>query len=92
VGFFVSGDGTSQPLKENPMPVVSAIQVTEKGIFLPRQLFQDLGEIEIIQRDDYILIKPKNMTARFKGFVRPHTSVKELHEDYELSLLEGAPL
>jgi len=74
------------------MATLSAIQVTEKGLFLPRRLFQDLGEIEVVRRDDYILIKPKNMAARFKGFVHPHTFVEELHEDYELSLLEGAPL
>lgn len=74
------------------MSTFPTIQVTEKGLFLPRQLFQDLGEIEVVQRDDYILIKPKNMTARFKGFVHPHTSVEELHEDYELSLLEGTAL
>ena len=83
---------TSQPVKENAMSALSVIQVTEKGLFLPRQLLQDLGEIEVVQRDDYILIKPKNMTARFKSFVLPHTSVEELHEDYELSLLEGATL
>jgi hypothetical protein len=69
-----------------------AIQMTEKGLLLPRQLFESLGEIEVVQRDDYILIKPKNMTTRFKGFVRSHVPVEELHQDYELSLLEGTAL
>jgi len=68
------------------------VEITERGLFLPRQLFQDLGEIEIVQGKDYILIKPKNMTAQFKGFVQPHVSVQELHEGYEVSLLEGAEL
>jgi len=66
--------------------------MTEQGLFLPRQLFQDLGEIEVVQQDDYILIKPKNMTARFKGFVRSRIPVEQLQQDYELSLLEGAAL
>ncbi len=62
--------------------------MTEQGLFLPRQLFQDLGEIQVLQQDNYILIKPKNMTVRFKGFVRPHIPVEQLHQDYELSLME----
>ena len=74
------------------MATLPTIQITEQGLFLPRQLFQDLGEIEVVQRDDYILIKPKNMTARFKGFVHPPIPVEKLHEDYESSLLEGTAL
>ena len=66
----------------------STIQETRQGLFLPRQLFKDLGEIEVVQKDNYILIKPKNMTARFKGFVRSRIPVQELHQDHELSLLE----
>jgi len=69
-----------------------AVQMTEQGLFLPRQLFQNLGEIEVIQEADFILIKPKNMTARFKGFVHSCISVEELHQDYESSLLEGTSL
>ncbi len=71
------------------MAAPPAIQMTEQGLFLPRQLFQDMGEIEVVRRDDYILIKSKNMTARFKGFVRSRIHAEQLHEDYELSLLEG---
>ncbi len=74
------------------MATLPTIQMTEQGLFLPRQLFQDLGEIEVVQQDDYILIKPKNMTARFKGFVRSRIPVEQLQQDYELSLLEGAAL
>lgn len=65
------------------------IQITEQGLFLPQQLVSKLGEIEVILSEDYILIKPKNMTARFKGFVHPRVSAQELHQDYELSLLQG---
>jgi hypothetical protein len=45
-----------------------------------------------VQRDNYILIKPKNLTLRFKGYVHPRVSVESLHEDYESSLLEGTDL
>lgn len=68
---------------------METLQLTEQGLVLPRQLFSYLGEIEVIQGEDYVLIKPKNMTARFKGFVQPRISHPELHQDYELSLLEG---
>jgi hypothetical protein len=62
---------------------METVQVTEQGLLLPRQLFSYLGEIEVVQGEDYVLIKPKNMTTRFKGFVHPRVSVQELHEDYE---------
>ena len=71
------------------MSAVTTIEITEHGVFLPRRLLQSFGEIEIVQGKDYILIKPKNMTAHFTGFVKPHVAVRELHEAYELELLEG---
>jgi len=75
---------------EKTMGATPAVQTTEQGILLPRQLFDAMGEVEVVQRDNYILIKPKNMTLRFKGFIHPHVSVESLHEDYESSLLRGA--
>jgi hypothetical protein len=84
--------GFARKDKEKSMTTPPQIQITEQGLFLPRQLFQQLGEIEIVQGDDYILIKPKNMTAKFKGFIRPHISIEQLHQDYESSLLDGANL
>jgi len=48
-------------------------------------IFRRVGDTQDEQRALGVLSKPKNMTARFKGFVRPHTSGEELHEDYELS-------
>lgn len=74
------------------MATLPAIQVTEQGLFLPRHIFQDLGEIQVVQQGDYILIKSKDMTTRFKGFVHPHLSVEQLHQDYESSLMEGPGL
>ncbi len=38
-----------------PVPV----KITEEGLLLPRQAYQDLGEIEVLRRPDYILIKSK---------------------------------
>lgn len=64
-----------------------AVQQTEQGLLLPRQLFEDLGEIEIVRRENFILIKPKNVTKRFKGFVRSRFPVETLHKDYELALV-----
>ena len=65
------------------------IQVTEQGVFIPHQVYQSFGEIEIVFDKNYILIKPKNVTLQFSGFIRPRLKVEEIHEDYELSLLAG---
>lgn len=69
--------------------MVEGIQVTEQGVFIPRQVYQNFGEIEIVFEENYILIKPKNVTLHFSGFIRPSLKVEEIHEDYELSLLAG---
>ena len=65
------------------------VQITEAGLFLPRESFQYLGDIEVVHGKHYIIIKPKNLTRFFSGFIKPHVKVSELHEDYELSLLAG---
>ncbi len=43
-----------------PVPV----KITEEGLLLPRQVYQDLGEIEVLRCPDYILIKSKVMYNR----------------------------
>jgi hypothetical protein len=65
------------------------IQVTEQGLFIPSQTYQDFGEIEIVRGVNYILIKPKSATLQFSGFIRPKLKIEEIHNDYELSLLAG---
>ncbi|MGH2522323.1 MAG: hypothetical protein ACRDH2_07455 [Anaerolineales bacterium] len=42
------------------MTTTLSLRVTEEGLQLPRQLFPQLGEVEIIQWDEYILIRPKS--------------------------------
>jgi hypothetical protein len=69
--------------------MAEGIQVTEQGVFIPRQVYQNFGEIEIVFEENYILIKPKNVTLQFSGFIRPRLKVEEILEDYELSLLAG---
>ena len=65
--------------------VLDKVQITDKGLFVPREVYQDLGEIEVVRGESYILIKPKNLTAHFSGFIRPRIDIAKLHEDYEFS-------
>jgi len=74
------------------MATFQTIQMTKEGLFLPRQILQNLGQVQVVQQDEYILIKSKNTTARFKGFVRSRIPAEQLHQDYELSLMEKATL
>ncbi len=41
------------------MTAILSLTVTEDGLRLPRQLFPSLGEVEVIELNNYILIKPK---------------------------------
>ena len=42
------------------MATTLSLIVTEDGLHLPRQLFRHTGEVEVIERDDYIVVKPKH--------------------------------
>ncbi len=63
------------------------IQITEKGVFIPYNTYQGFGEIEVVLDKNYILIKPKNVTLQFSGFINPTINIKEIQEEYDLSLL-----
>ena len=41
------------------MSTVETARMTDEGLLLPREMVQDLGEVEIVRRPDYILIKSK---------------------------------
>jgi hypothetical protein len=42
------------------MTTTLLLKVTEDGLRLPRRLFRQTGEVEVVERNDYILIKPKS--------------------------------
>ncbi|MFB0546077.1 MAG: hypothetical protein ACETWB_04135 [Anaerolineae bacterium] len=46
------------------MSTPAPIKITEEGLLLPRQMYEDLGEIEVVRRPDYILIKSKSTCDR----------------------------
>ncbi len=41
------------------MTTTLVLTVNEDGLCLPQQIFPRLGEVEVVGRDDYILIKSK---------------------------------
>ncbi len=42
------------------MTTTLLLKVTEDGLRLPRRLFRQTGEVEVVERNDYILIRPKS--------------------------------
>jgi len=44
-----------------------SVKITEEGLLLPHQAYQDLGEVEVLRHPDYILIKPKAISNRELG-------------------------
>jgi hypothetical protein len=46
------------------MSTVEIARMTDEGLLLPREMVQDLGEVEVVRRPDYILIKPKVIRER----------------------------
>jgi hypothetical protein len=62
------------------MSTVETARVTDEGLLLPREMVQDLGEVEVVRRPDYILIKPKG--------IREH----ELHDQARKMLREAGLL
>jgi hypothetical protein len=41
------------------MSTVETARMTDEGLLLPHEMVQDLGEVEVVRRPDYILIKSK---------------------------------
>jgi len=70
--------------------MLADIEVTEKGVFIPQDTYRDFGKIEVVRYENYILIKPKDVTRQFSGFVRPKLNIEDIHDDYESSLVTGA--
>ncbi len=66
-----------------------AVQMTEQGLFVPRELFGDFGEIEIEIGRGTLVIRAKDLTKRFSGFVKSKLTVQEALDDYENSFLDG---
>jgi hypothetical protein len=46
------------------MSIPVPVKITEEGLLLPRQAYQDLGEVEVLRHPDYILIKSKVISNR----------------------------
>ena len=46
------------------MSTVETARMTDEGLLLPREMVQDLGEVEVVRRPDYILIKSKVVRDR----------------------------
>ncbi|TAH53700.1 MAG: hypothetical protein EYC68_02840 [Chloroflexota bacterium] len=36
------------------------IQITEEGVLIPRTYFPAASQLEVVMRDDYVLLKPKS--------------------------------
>jgi hypothetical protein len=53
------------------MTAILSLTVTEEGLRLPRQLFPQLGEVEVIELSDYILIRPKTGSTQSVKESRP---------------------
>jgi antitoxin component of MazEF toxin-antitoxin module len=60
------------------------IEVKKEGIFIPRKLLEELEieDAEVVLKEHEILLRPKSVTRKLKGFVKTKLTVKELDELY----------
>lgn len=60
------------------------IVVKEEGIFIPKRLLKELEieDAEVVLREHEILVKPKSLTRKLKGFVKTRLTSRELDELY----------
>ena len=60
------------------------IVVKEEGIFIPKKLLKELEieDAEVVLKEHEILVKPKALTRKLKGFVKTGLTVRELDELY----------
>ena len=62
--------------------------LVRNGLLLPKDYFENFGEIEIVRTEHFILIKPKNLTEQMAGFVAPVVDISTLHDDFEDAVLD----
>ena len=72
------------------MTAILSLTVTEDGLRLPRQLFPSLGEVEVIELNNYILIKPKPQSIGANDLRT--LAMAALHEAGLLTTLAWQPL
>jgi len=60
------------------------IEMKEEGIFIPKRLLDELEieDAEVVLKEHEILVKPKSLTRKLKGFVKTRLTVRELDELY----------
>ncbi|MCD6203405.1 MAG: hypothetical protein J7I99_03475 [Methanophagales archaeon] len=60
------------------------IEMKEEGIFIPKRLLEELEieDAEVVLKEHEILVKPKSLTRKLKGFVKTRLTVRELDELY----------
>ena len=60
------------------------IEMKEEGIFSPKRLLEELEieDAEVVLKEHEILVKPKSLTRKLKGFVKTRLTVRELDELY----------
>ncbi|MEW6103989.1 MAG: hypothetical protein AB1630_09315 [bacterium] len=59
-------------------------KMVKDGLLIPREWFQDFGQIEIKQEMTKIVIKPKNFTKKTKGMIKGGFKVEQFLQDCEL--------
>lgn len=68
------------------MSTVETARMTDEGLLLPREMVQDLGEVEVVRRPDYILIKSKairdrELHSRARKVLREAGLLVEVHRE-----------
>jgi len=60
------------------------IEVKKEGIFIPKGLLEELEieDVEVVLKEHEILVKPKSLTRKLKGFVKTRLTVRELDQLY----------
>jgi len=60
------------------------IEMKGEGIFIPKRLLEELEieDAEVVLKEHEILVKPKSLTRKLKGFVKTRLTVRELDELY----------
>ena len=67
------------------MSNVPTVQMTEQGLLVPQALLQHWGEVEVVQRPTYIIIKPRQSENQ------PEQLIQEMKAAGLIVELQAAP-
>ena len=64
------------------------IEVSEEGVYIPKEYLEGFGNIAVIKKENLIMIKPRSMTKKLAGRIKAPVNVDKVLNSYTEYILD----